>query len=124
MAKNKLTKKHMELVDRLKYAGVDRAVALTLVFVAGKDDAIRTEIEAATGLKQPEVSIATSYMRDEGWMDKKDRKKEGKGRPVHVYRLSKPFDNILRDIKENERARIKEMEENLKKIEELAGSIY
>lgn len=124
MAKNKLTKKHMELVDRLKYAGVDRAVALTLVFVAGKDDAIRTEIEAATGLKQPEVSIATSYMRDEGWMDKKDRKKEGKGRPVHVYSLSKPFDEILRDIKENERARIKEMEENLKKIEELAGSIY
>lgn len=124
MAKKKLTKKQEDLVERLRDIGVDRPVALTLVYVAGTDECIRTDVEGATGLKQPEVSIATMYLRDEGWIDKTERKKEGKGRPVHVYSLSKPVGEVFGDILEKERARISDREENLKKIEDVVKEIY
>ncbi len=124
MAKKTLTKKQKKLVERLRQAGVERNIALTLTFVAGKEEATRREIERATGLKQPEVSIATQTMRERDWMDKRDIKKEGKGRPVHGYRLDKALKEIIDEIKEEERERIKEMENNLKKIEELVNSIY
>ncbi|MFO8109306.1 MAG: ArsR family transcriptional regulator [Thermoplasmata archaeon] len=124
MAEKKLTKKQKDLVDRLRKAGVERNIALTLVFVAGKDEATRRDIENATGLKQPEVSIATQAMRSKEWMDKRDIKKEGKGRPVHGYKLDKPINDIIKEIEEEEKARIEEMENNLNKIKDLVQSIY
>ncbi len=124
MAEKTLTKKQKDLVERLRKAGVERNIALTLVYVAGRDEATRREIESATGLKQPEVSIATQAMRMKDWMDKRDIKKEGKGRPVHGYKLDKPIDEIFLEIQKEEKARISEMESNLKKIDELVKAIY
>ncbi len=124
MAKNSLTKKQKELVERLRQAGVEKNIALTLVFVAGKKEATRRDIENATGLKQPEVSIATQEMRGRGWMDKRDIKKEGKGRPVHGYKLDSPIDEIIKEVEKEEKERINEMENNLEKIKNLADSIY
>ena len=49
-------------------------------------------------LRQPEVSIAMQWLRRKGWINKRNMKKEGKGRPVHGYRLSKEFDEILEEI--------------------------
>ncbi len=123
MAKNKLTKEQKELIDRLKQAGVKKHVALSLVFTAGKGEATRREIEEATNLKQPEVSIATQEMRVNGWMDKRDIMKEGKGRPVHCYMLVKPLEEIMKEIEEEERARIKEMENNLAAIHRLVKKL-
>jgi len=124
MAKKSLTKKQKNLVERLRQAGVDRNIALTLVFVAGREEATRRDIETATGLKQPEVSIATQAMRGRDWMDKRDIKKEGKGRPVHGYMLDKPLNEIIQEIKKEEEKRIQSMKDNLKKIEDLVASIY
>ncbi len=123
MAKNKLTKQQTELIERLKQAGVKKHVALSLVYTAGKEEATRREIEVATGLKQPEVSIATQEMRLSGWMDKRDIMKEGKGRPVHCYMLVKPLKEIMHEIETEERARIKEMEKNLDAIHKLVEKI-
>lgn len=111
-----------ELVNRLIEAGIQKNTARTLVFVASQDETKRREIEDATDLQQPEVSIAMQELRDLGWVTKRDIESQGKGRPVHAYYLDKPIDEIIEEIEEKERERIAEIEKNLEEIKELADS--
>jgi len=124
MAKEGLTKEQEKLVDRLIKAGLQKNIARTLVFVASRDETKSREIEDATDLRQPEVSIAMQELRGKGWVTKRDIKKEGKGRPVHGYKLENPIEEIIEEIEEKEKERIEDIKENLKEIKELADSVF
>src|SRR5437899_5826362 len=86
----RLSRRDETLVDLLIETGLSRNIAKTLVFLSKRDETTSVEIEKATGLRQPEVSIAMQELRRRKWVDKRDIKKEGKGRPVHSYRLNAP----------------------------------
>ncbi len=122
MAGKGLTEEQEELVDRLIKAGLQKNIARTLVFVASRNETKSREIEDATDLRQPEVSIAMQELRGKGWVTKRDIKKEGKGRPVHGYQLDKPIEEIIEEIEEKEKERIDEIKQNLNKIKELVSS--
>ena len=124
MAKEGLTKEQEELVDRLIKAGLQKNIARTLVFVASREETKSREIEDATDLRQPEVSIAMQELRGKGWVTKRDIKKEGKGTPVHGYQLDKPIEDIIKEIEEREKERIGNIKKNLEEIKELAGSVF
>lgn len=124
MAGNNLSKKQEELARRLKDAGVHTHVALTLAYLTAEDEATRQEIQEATGLKQPEVSIATQKMREIGWMSTRDIKREGKGRPAYSYSLVLPMDEIIKEIESNEMAKVRQKEINLKKLRNLVDDLY
>ncbi len=124
MAEEGLTKEQKELVDKLIKAGIQKNIARTLVFVASRDETRSRDIEDATNLRQPEVSIAMQDLRGRGWVTKRDIKKEGKGRPVHGYRLDKPIEEIVEEIEEKEKERIEEIEKNLEEIKEIVGSAF
>ncbi len=124
MAEEELSEEQEELIDRLIRAGIQKNIARTLVFVAGQEETKSREIEDATDLRQPEVSIAMQDLREKGWVTKRDIKKEGKGRPVHGYQLDKTLEKIIEEIEEKEKDRIGEIEDNLEKINELVESIY
>ncbi len=57
-------------------------------------------------------------LRRRKWVLKRDIKKEGKGRPVHSYRLAMPFDSIIKQIEDEESRRIQKIEQNLKNLKE------
>ncbi len=124
MAKEGLTDEEEELVDKLIKAGLQKNMARTLVFVAGRDETKSRDIENATDLRQPEVSIAMQELRERGWVSKRDIKKEGKGRPVHGYHLDKPIEEIIEEIENKERERIEDIKENINEIKELADSCF
>lgn len=124
MVKESLTEDQDELIDRLIKAGLQKNIAKTLVFVASKDETKSREIESSTNLRQPEVSIAMQELRDRGWVTKRDIKKEGKGRPVHGYKLDKGIGEIIDEIENKEKDRINKIQENLKRIKELSQKIY
>src|SRR5205823_13383488 len=79
------------------------------------------EIEKATGLRQPEVSIAMQELRRRRWVDKRDIKKEGKGRPVYSYRLSVPWSEILATIDREAQTKIEWIEANRKRLKTFAS---
>lgn len=112
----RLTKRDEALVDLLINTGMSRNVAKTLVFLAKQDETTSVEIENHTRLRQPEVSIAMQELRRRKWVTKRDIKKEGKGRPVHSYRLTMPFDEIIEQISEEQRRKIQAIEENISRI--------
>jgi len=118
-----ISKDEEELIDRLIKAGLQKNVAKTLVYIAGKDETKSREIESEMRLRQPEVSIAMQIIRERGWVTKRDIKKEGKGRPVHAYSLKKDFEEIISEIEEEQRQKIDEIEENLNRIKELASDL-
>src|SRR3989442_11642060 len=109
-----------DTVDLLVHTGMPKNVAKALVFLATREETSSVEIEKATGLRQPEVSIAMQELRRRKWVDKRDMKKEGKGRPVHSYRLSVSWSEILAHIDREEQAKIERIEANRKRLKTFA----
>ncbi|HEX9908859.1 MAG TPA: ArsR family transcriptional regulator [Thermoplasmata archaeon] len=115
-----LTKKDETLVELLMRTGLSKNIAKTLVFLRKKEETTSVEIESATSLRQPEVSIAMQELRRRKWVSKRDIKKEGKGRPVHSNKLATPFEKIVEIIETEERKRIEMIEDTIKQLKELA----
>ena len=95
---------------------IPRSVAYTLVYIRDKGEITSVEIERETGLRQPEVSIAMQWLRRKGWINKRNMKKEGKGRPIHGYRLSKSFNEILEEIIQDLTNKINEINDNIDQL--------
>jgi predicted transcriptional regulator len=114
------TKKDETLVRLLMRTDMPKNVAKTLVFLRKKEETTSVEIEISTALRQPEVSIAMQELRRRKWVVKRDIKKEGKGRPVHSYKLALPFEKIIETIEKDERKRIEEIENNIKALKQAA----
>jgi predicted transcriptional regulator len=113
MVERGFSKKDEALVELLMNTGMPKNVAKTLVFLRKKEETTSVEIEISTALRQPEVSIAMQELRRRKWVAKRDIKKEGKGRPVHAYKLSIPFDKIIEALEKEERKRMERIEANI-----------
>ncbi len=106
------------LVELLIKTGMTKNVARTLAFLRNKEETTSVEIETTTALRQPEVSIAMQELRRRKWVTKRDIKKEGKGRPVHAYKLAIPFEKIVETIEREEQKRISSIKTNVKDLME------
>lgn len=103
-------------MDLLIRAGLQRNLARTLVFLASRGEATSVEIEKAMGMRQPEVSISMKELRGRRWVMKRDVKREGKGRPLHAYRLGRPLTRIVEEIVEEGRGKLREAEKALDRL--------
>jgi predicted transcriptional regulator len=119
MAERGLTKKDENLVDLLMVTGMPKNVAKTLAYLRKKEETTSVDIEISTALRQPEVSIAMQELRRRKWVVKRDIKKEGKGRPVHAYKLAVPFEKIIETIEKEEKKRIEKIESNIVQLKGL-----
>ena len=109
-----------KFVDLLVKNGMKPKIARTLAYLTGKEEVKSIEIERDTGLRQPEVSIAIQFLRKKGWVKKRDIKKQGKGRPVHAYKLAHPLGKIIGEIEADRRKLIDELEKNLDDLKKYA----
>jgi predicted transcriptional regulator len=82
--------------------GTKKNIAKVLVFLAKTPEATSVALERGTDLRQPEVSIAMRYLMDQGWIRSRESSGESKGRPIKIYELAKPFNEIM-DCIENEK---------------------
>jgi len=106
----------LEFIDILRNLNLSRNVASTLAFLSNVDEATSKDLELGSQLRQPEVSIAMRELRNFGWLDEREIKKEGKGRPMKVYKLSVPMGKIV-DHLENQTK--KDTQRTMKNIEKL-----
>ncbi len=116
----RLSRRDETLVELLIETGLSKNVAKTLVFLYKRDETTSVEIEKATGLRQPEVSIAMQDLRHRKWVEKRDIKKEGKGRPVHAYRLSVPWADIIGELDREQESKLERIESNRKRLKSYA----
>jgi len=110
-----------QAVELLMRTGLPENVARALAFLSTREETTSVEIEKSTGLRQPEVSIAMQELRRLRWVEKRDVKREGKGRPVHAYHLALPFDDIVDEIAREERRKIEEIQGTVRQLKRQAG---
>jgi len=82
-------------IETLKTLGISRKVAMTMAYLMNVNEASAQEIEISTGLRQPEVSLAMRLMSKQSWVSVRAEKQAGKGRPINIYSLVAPVDEIL-----------------------------
>ena len=96
--------------------GVPRNLAKTLMYISQVDECRSAEVEQGADLRQPEVSIAMQELRRRGWIDKRDLKGDGKGRPIHIYSPVVSLSEIMKNIEQEKLKEVETIQDNISKL--------
>lgn len=111
-----------EMIELFRKINLSRPIALTLACLAKGREISSQKIEMLSGLRQPEVSIAMRYLQQNNWIEfREEKKSKGKGRPIKMYRLTVPLNQIIGKLEEEIIAENRQVLRNielLKKIPE------
>ncbi len=110
-----------ELVELLTKTGLNRNLAKVIVYLSNVDEAVSREIEMAANLRQPEVSLAMNELRQRNWIEEREIKKKGKGRPLKSYKLTVNMRDIVSDLIRQKREELEQMKKDLDRLEELVS---
>ncbi|HOI68937.1 MAG: ArsR family transcriptional regulator [Methanothrix sp.] len=112
-----------EFVEVLRGLGIPRNVASMITYLANVEEATSREIEIGSNLRQPEVSIAMRSLRNNGWVEEREVKKDGKGRPMKVYRLIISLEEIIKHFEEEKKVESTMVMENIERLKDLSGRL-
>ncbi|HII07767.1 MAG TPA: ArsR family transcriptional regulator [Methanotrichaceae archaeon] len=117
-----LDDKDLEFAETLRSLGVQRNVAILITYLANVNEASSRDIEMGSNLRQPEVSIAMRALRENDWVSEKEVRRGGKGRPMKVYSLLTPIDEIIKHFEEEKQQESAQTMESIQKLKELISS--
>ena len=113
--------KEHEMVMLLQKLNVSKPVAKALACLLSTDRITSREIERMSRLRQPEVSIAMNYLKENNWVEVEElKKKQGKGRPIKVYSLIVPMNGIIETIEGKVLSENKILLENIEKLKRIS----
>ncbi|UEC42890.1 MAG: hypothetical protein METHAR1v1_950027 [Methanothrix sp.] len=118
-----LDDKDREFVEVLRDLGIPRNVASMITYLANVEEASSREIEIGSNLRQPEVSIAMRTLRNNDWVEEREIKKDGKGRPMKVYRLVISLEDIISHFEDDKRRESTKAMENIERLKDLCGRL-
>ena len=121
MAKNnkELTPRDKKVIKVFRNLGMPRNLAKTLMYISGVEECRSSEIERNASLRQPEVSVAMQELQRRGWVQKRELKKKGKGRPVHIYTLNSSINDIVEDFENQKMNEINHIKNDLSELKNL-----
>ncbi len=118
----KLDEKDEEIADILMALGMSRNVAMALSYLQNMNVATSVELERMARLRQPEVSIAMRQLKERDWINEKEEKKPGKGRPYKIYSLKVGFKDIVDQLEKQQKKTIDDAKANVERLKELGKS--
>lgn len=92
-------------LEALVRSGITRSAAKVLLYIAMEGNVQSADIEKDVCLGQSGVSAAIRELSQFGWLRTTAIPSQAKGRPRHIYNLSKPFGEIIDDIEMMEERR-------------------
>ena len=117
-----LDEKDEEIADILMSLGMSRPTAMVLGYLQNMNSATTMDLDRGANLRQPEVSIAMKQLMERDWINERENKKPGKGRPYKVYSLKVGFNDIITQLEKQQRKAVDEIQTNIKRLKEL-GSV-
>ncbi len=117
-----LDNKDEEIAGALISLGMGRPVARALTYLLMVDEAMSSDLEKGTGLRQPEVSIAVKQLKESGWIKQREEKKPGKGRPYNIFSLKIGFNKIVAQLDEQNRKVADEMQSKIGRLKDITRS--
>ena len=115
------TDKEEEFVNLLIAIGITKNIAKVLVFLANTPETTSRAIERGVDMRQPEVSIAMKSLIDRGWIRSRESSAESKGRPMKIYELAKPINEIIEGIENEKKTEAKNQLALIKKLQAHLG---
>jgi predicted transcriptional regulator len=117
----RLNSQSEKIVKVFSDLGMPRNLAKTLMYISQTEECRSAEIEHGANLRQPEVSVAMQVLQQKGWISKRDLKKKGKGRPVHLYKLTSPINDIIKNFEKEKLKQIDNIKNDLEELKTLIG---
>jgi predicted transcriptional regulator len=114
--------KDLEFVQGLESLGMNRNVAGLITYLKEVKEGSSRDIETATGLRQPEVSIAMRTLRQNNWVTERDVKTEGKGRPMKIYKLGVPIGEIIKHYEEEKNSEAARSMQAIQRLKDIAAT--
>ena len=99
--------------------GMPKNLAKTLLYISQVNECRSVEIEHGANLRQPEVNVAMHKLQRKGWIKKRNLKKKGKGRPVHLYKLTSTINEIVSNFEKEKMKEIKHVQDDLEQLKAL-----
>jgi len=116
---NRLDDDDEGITDILMSLGMSRPVARTLTYLQKVDTATSVELERGTGLHQPEVSIVMKELKEQDWINEREEKKTGKGRPYKIYSFKVGFKDIIAHLEKQQKKTINDAMASIERLKEL-----
>jgi predicted transcriptional regulator len=116
-----LDEKDEEIADALIAIGMSRNIARTLCYLHNVDEATSVELERVVRLHQPEVSIAMKQLKERDWINEREKKKTGKGRPYKIYSLKVSFNDIISQLEKQQMKAVDDAQTKIDKLKEMGG---
>jgi predicted transcriptional regulator len=114
-----LVEKDEEIADILISLGMSRNMAMSLTYLQNKNSATSIDLERVVRLRQPEVSITMRQLKEREWIDEREEKMPGKGRPYKVYSLKVRFKDIVSQLEKQQKKVVDEAKANVERLKEL-----
>ena len=111
--------KDEEIADALISLGISRNAAMTLAYMQNTNSATSIELERSARLRQPEVSITMKQLKERDWINERNEKKLGKGRPYKIYSFKLGFKDIIAQLEKQQRKAIDEAQDKIERLKEL-----
>ena len=118
-----LDDKDIKAVQLFTELGMPKNLAKTLIYISQVEECRSADVEQGADLRQPEVSVAMQELRRRGWAKKRDVKKKGKGRPVHLYKLSADLPKILKSFEQEKMKEVENIKQDLGQLQNLISTI-
>ena len=97
-------------------------MAALITYLANANEATSREIEMGTNLRQPEVSIGMRTLRQNNWIEQRNIKADGKGRPMIVYKLNVPLESIINHYEEKSKQESAQAMMSIQRLKELTAA--
>jgi predicted transcriptional regulator len=92
---------------------------MTLAYMQNTNSATTIDLERSARLRQPEVSIAMKELEERDWVNEREEKKVGKGRPYKIYSLKVGFNDIIAQLENQQRKTVDEAQLKIERLKEL-----
>ncbi|MDH7516756.1 MAG: ArsR family transcriptional regulator [Candidatus Thermoplasmatota archaeon] len=103
--------------------GMPKNLAKILMYISQVDECRSADVEQGTKLRQPEVSVVMQQLMKKGWVKKRDLRKKGKGRPIHIYKLTYPLGSIIENFEKEKMLEIKKIKNDIAELKNIVKNI-
>ena len=115
--------KDLEFIEGLQSLGINRNVSKLITYLKDVENSSSRDIEIATGMRQPEVSIAMGTLRNMGWISERDVKIPGKGRPMKIYALRATIEEIVKHYESEKNSEATKTMQAIQMLKELSPAL-
>ncbi len=115
----KLSPQDRKIVNVFTELGMPKNLAKTLIYISHVEECRSSDIERGANLRQPEVSVAMQELGKKGWISRSNKKKEGKGRPIYLYKLESTLYDIADEFEKEKMLEINTIKQDLDDLKDL-----